>query len=164
MKFLFNKKGMTIAELTVVLAVIAIVSTIVVSFSIMVHQQTLISNSKVDAVADIRVVENIIDGWIYRQEKEGYEISLEGNVLKSVKEGSEYTLTFVDNKIVGTLVDGDELFYNTSTIESIEYEIFAKDTDMLIICTINYYVSNGTELVLDSYIFCVNQYIGDIIA
>ena len=161
MKFISNKKGMTIAELCVVLAVIAIVSTIVVSFSVLVHQKTAISNSKVDAVADIRVVENIIDGWIYRQEVLGHNISVEGDVVKS---SGGYELTFSDNKILGTLPDEKNLWFNTSTIESIEYEIFDKETDVLVVCTINYYVSNGSELVENSYIFCVNQYVGDIIA
>ena len=124
MKFISNKKGMSLAEIVVVLAVVAIVSTIVVSFSVLVHQKTAISNSKVDAVADIRVVENIIDGWIYRQVVLGHNISVEGDVVKS---SGGYELTFSDNKILGTLPDGKNLWFNTSTIESIEYEIFDKD-------------------------------------
>ena len=62
-----RKKGMTLAEIVVVLAVVAIVSTIVVSFSLMVNRKAQISRNKVDVVGEITLVEKLVDNWVYQQ-------------------------------------------------------------------------------------------------
>ena len=164
MKYLFNKKGMTLAEICIVLAIVAVVSTIVVSFTIMVKQNISMSKSNVDAMSDIKVIESAVEGWVYQQEILGNDLSLEGDFLKGKKGEEEYSLSFVDNTIKGTLPDGKGLEYSANTIKSVKFELYDKKIDTLIICTVNYYVSNGKELEVKSYVFCVNQYIGDIIA
>lgn len=59
-----RKKGATLAELCVVLAVITIISVVVVSFSVMVHQRVNISTDKLKAMEDITIVEHFIEGWV----------------------------------------------------------------------------------------------------
>ena len=59
-----RKRGVGIAELVIVLAVLAIISTIVTSFIVMSNEQVRSSNEKVDALNDIAVIESIIEGKI----------------------------------------------------------------------------------------------------
>ena len=169
---LFNKsksrRGMTIAEIVVVLAVVAIASTIVVSFSIMVNTKTRISNSKVDAVGEIRVVESIVDGWIYRQTLDSAEFNIVDGVLNSKVGEDVYTLKFENNQVLGTLPDSERLWFDTESIDGISFEIIRKEdteeNDLIIFCTVDYRILNGLgEEEIASYIFCVNEYVGDII-
>ena len=176
MKVLSNRrKGMTLAEIVVVLAVVAIVSTIVVSFSIMVDTKTRVSTAKADAVTDIRVVENLVDGWVYRQTLKNGEfvISEDGNISCTV-EGVVYDLSFDTEAgyLLGELPvdEGEKLSVYTKCIESISFEMFHKNTtdgsnkDVLIMCTVNYYLLDNAGIkYLTTYVFCVNEYAGDII-
>lgn len=178
MKVLSNrKKGMSLAEIVVVLAVVAIVSTIVVSFSIMVDNKTRVSNAKVDAVSDIRVVESVIDGWVYRHTLDGGKFVIDDGNISCTVGGEVYKLSFdsEDGYLLGELPNNDEgeeekLWFYTKCIESISFEMFHKNTDdnvdedVLIMCTINYYlVDNASMKYLTTYVFCVNEYVGDII-
>lgn len=168
MKTFNYKKGMSLAEIVVVLAVVAIVSTIVVSFSVMVDAKTRSSNSKVDAVADIRVVEDIIDGWVYRHTLNDADFSVVDGNISCVENDVTYHLSFVDGRVVGELINSESLWFDTASIESISFEMFEKNEvdnkDLLIICTINYYLIDGSgEKVVTPYVFCVNEYVGDII-
>ena len=168
MKTFKYKKGMSLAEIVVVLAVVAIVSTIVVSFSIMVDAKTKSSNSKVDAVADIRVVENIVEGWVYRHSLNDAKFSIADGNISCVDKDVTYNFRFADNRVIGELVGSEKLWFDTKSIESISFEMFEKNEvdnkDLLIICTINYYLLNSSgERVISSYIFSVNEYVKDII-
>ncbi len=147
-----RKKGMTLAEIVVVLAVIAIVSTIVVSFSLMVNRKSQISRNKVEVVGEINLVEKLVDSWVYQQILSSNELVIEASRITS---SNDDELSLIDNKILG---------YEVTNIESITFEKYEKNNDMLIICTINYYLLNSAgNKDINSYVFCINEYIGDII-
>ena len=147
-----RKKGMTLAEIVVVLAVVAIVSTIVVSFSLMVNRKAQISRNKVDVVGEITLVEKLVDNWVYQQTLNSNELTIGTDDIIS-SNGDK--LSLIDNKILG---------YEVENIESITFEKYEKNNDMLIICTINYYLLNSAgNKDINSYVFCINEYIGDIV-
>ena len=147
-----RKKGMTLAEIVVVLAVVAIVSTIVVSFSLMVNRKAQISRNKVDVVGEITLVEKLVDNWVYQQTLNSNELTI---VTDGIISSNGDKLSLIDNKILG---------YEFENIESITFEKYEKNNDMLIICTINCYLLNSAgNKDINSYVFCINEYIGDIV-
>ena len=62
-------RGATLAEMMIVLGVLALISTIVISFVIMSNENVRTSSQKVDALNDIAVVENIMDNWLSSEMK-----------------------------------------------------------------------------------------------
>ena len=59
-----SRKGATLAELMIVLAVLVIAAGMVVSFSSMMHGAQGISNARHEALQDVRVAESLIEGFI----------------------------------------------------------------------------------------------------
>ena len=58
------RRGATLTELMVVIAVIAIVAVMVVSFSAMVSGGREMAQAKLDALQDIRLAESVIENFI----------------------------------------------------------------------------------------------------
>ena len=59
-----NRRGFTLAELTIVLAVLVIVSAMVVSFTAMVSNSRQLSTARLEALGDVRVAETLIENFI----------------------------------------------------------------------------------------------------
>ena len=59
-----KKRAFTLAELAVVLAVIAIATTMVVSFTALVGNRRAVAQAKLDALNDIKVAEALIENHI----------------------------------------------------------------------------------------------------
>ena len=156
-----KKKGFTLVELVIVLAVLVVAAGMVVTFSSMMHGAQSVSNARYEAMQDVRVAESLIEGFIENNE---------GN-LKTVDNGSsirgnklclnddDNTSAFLANG--GALViSGNEVIFLES-LESIEFEIVTdkieNPTDTLYYCTITYDVADT----LYTYTFCVNPYVGE---
>lgn len=160
---IYKRKGITLAEVVVVLAVIAIVSMIVVSFTMMVNRKSLMSNAKADVVGEIRLVEKVVDTWIGKQESSGATFVVDNNELTAIIGESVYRLYIEDNKILGNLPNGESISYDIKKIDNISFEKIEKGTDEIFFCTLDYHFLEGLEEDVYSYIFCVNEYVGDIL-
>lgn len=62
-----SRKGFTLTELVVVLAVLAVASGMVVTFSTMMHSAQGISNARHEALQDVLTVEKLVEGFIEGQ-------------------------------------------------------------------------------------------------
>lgn len=156
-----NRRGFTLTELSVVLAVLAIVSTMVVSFTVMVSNSRALSSARLDALGDVRVAETNIEHFI--EENSGNIEVSEAKTELTVKvvEGEEQvtkTLSFkkTEGEQGGTLTTPDSTL-TLERVKSITFEYYGGDTDEIYYCTIHYEIG-GKDY---TYIFCVNPYVGE---
>ena len=84
-----NRRGFTLAELSIVLAVLAIVLTMVVSFTAMTNNSRQLSEARLEALQDIRVAEAIVENFI--EGKSSITINSEKTALT---DNENNTLTF----------------------------------------------------------------------
>ena len=134
-----EKRGFTVAELCIVLAVISIVSTVVISFTAMVTQRSKISRAQLSALQDIELIETLVEAHIEDPNTTNKtDVSVTGG----------YLVIAGKNKLALETVTG--------------FEITPKENngDILYICKVTYqipYEKNTTH----TYTFCVNPYVGE---
>ena len=148
-----SKRGMTLVELSVVLAVVAIVATMVVSFVVMVSTRRRSAAERLEALSDIEIVENVTESWI-EQNSTG-EIYVEESILSA-------------NGDASTLAFSDGVFYRNGTavvldrVTSVSFASMNGDNgEILYVCTVTYTLTGKGEEV---YVFCVNPHVGEGVA
>ena len=142
-----KKRGYTLAELTVVLAVLVIVSAMVVSFAAMTSNSRRISEARLEALQDIRVAEAIIENFI--EGKSSITMNAEKTTLT---DNENKTLSFnTDNKEI--TVD-NETKYTLERVKSITFDYYGNGAEKIYYCTITYMVGNQEY----NYTFCVISY------
>ena len=142
-----NRRGFTLVELTLVMAVLAIVLVMVTSFTAMVTGSRELSAARLKALQDIRVAESIIENFI-----EGNNgVSIENSTLKA----GENTLAF--NPESKTLVVKDGASLTLERVESITFDTYGEDAEKIYYCTIHYTVVDHDY----DYTFCVYSYAGN---
>ena len=131
-----SRRAFTLAELTVVLAVVAVLSVMVASFATLVRQNTRKSTEQLDALNEIEIVETLVENWL--EENPNAEISFGTEETKGLFLDGNKKLEFdkITNVIPKTVENGQDVLY----IYTIEYEI------------------SGTT---NTYTFCVNTYTGE---
>ena len=150
------RRGATLTELMVVIAVIAIVAVMVVSFSAMVSGGREMAQAKLDALQDIRLAESVIENFI---EENNGNITFEKNENEEnikVKCGEE-SISFMGGYLV-VIRDGNTSLITLETVDSVTFEKYEKGTDAIYYCTITYDIG-GTNP--ERYTFCVNPYAGE---
>ena len=95
-----NRRGFTLTELTIVLAVLAIILTLVVSFTAMVSKNTQVSTARFEALQDIRVAESIIENFIEGKSSITFNVNAEETTL-TLTDNENNTLTFDETKKIG---------------------------------------------------------------
>ena len=183
-----NKKGYTLVELVIVLAVLAIAATMAVSFSTMIHSAQSISRARHEALQEVKVAEALIEGFIERNAKELLVTETTSAVAgeKLFVENENNTAVFLNN--AGAFyVDGNGVIF-FEYIENIEFTIeryFVLDGNVTCVTPyleivhpttketiqLNYrdaidtlYYCTVTYVIAESqhtYTFCVNPYIGE---
>lgn len=109
-----SKKGSTLLELCIVMALIAILLTITGSFSVSINGFTAAAKKKNDVTQDYLLCKKYIESWVTHFKEEGYSLSVvqtgEGeefqNHVMAVKDGYEYLVSAsadVDGKFTLTL-------------------------------------------------------------
>jgi len=174
-----SRKGATLAELIIVLAVLVIAATMVVSFSSMMHGAQGISNERFEAMQDVTAAESIIEGFIESHASAENYVSIDDNdhvVFHSVSDPTKTTsFNFYNNVdlLLINYLNGSNVSMEFEHIESITFELEAtiindsmviggKATtvyggDIIYYCTINYSVDKTNY----TYTFCVNPYAGE---
>ena len=146
-----NRRGFTLTELTIVLAVLAIILTLVVSFTAMVSKNTQVSTARFEALQDIRVAESIIENFIEGKSSITFNVNAEETTL-TLTDNENNTLTFDETK--KTLVLNNKETLTLSRVESITFDYNGDNTEGIIYCTITYNVGNQNY----DYTFCVYSY------
>ena len=148
-----TRRGATITELLVVIAVIAIAAGMVATFSTMVSANRELSQARLDALQDIKLAETVIENFIEDNASSGLIVS------ESSINHSGDRITFANGALniypaVGS--DTNPLSINLETITEITFDVIGDD-DKIYYCTIIYDIG-GTPF---DYTFCVNPYAGE---
>lgn len=141
-----RKKGATLAELCVVIAIAAIVSVMVVSFSTLASNRVDTFQERANINSEIALVEAMTEGWIV-----------------STTEGGATPESLADTPPViyeDRLYFTEELSVPVDYVKSIKLTVMTQEGDALYVVTLTYRAVGGKEA---TYTFCVNPYIGDVI-
>ncbi len=134
------KKGATLGEMAIVLAVLAVISLVVVSFIVALNSRVKLSKAKLAAMQDIQAIEAIVERRIAEEYANGNSPDFK-----------------IEN---GALVSGEETLYaHNATVTKIECAVEKTEKDAIFFVTLTYKLPNAEE----NYIFCVNPYAGDIL-
>ena len=144
-----SKRGMTLVELSVVLAVIAIASTMVVSFLLMVSARRKAATERLEALTDIELVESVTESWI----ENNPGCSVASDALTNPTDTTR-ALVFTNGKL---LHNGKAMPLNNVTDVTFSFSAETGANDVLYIVKVEYTVADKA----DSYIFCVNPYVGE---
>lgn len=179
-----NTRGVTLAELCIVMAVIAIVSTMVVSFTVLMQARTRVIAADRDIIADIGLVEAALDRFIGTYDSDEYSIvqsdpigTSDNPVLSTLD--AKYTSISVlkkgttiaklklsidpETKEVNAIVitDGNdkaEITYLLNSITKMTFELEGGNSSgsatALVICTVEYTSTHGSEQVTKKATLC----------
>ena len=153
-----SRKAMTLAEICVVLAVIAIVSTVVASFCLMANHRAVASSNRMQILNEVNAIEKIVEQFV------------DANTTVSIKNGAltaeDNKISFVDGVLTAAMRDGeDPISLDCEAVDSISFELMPKSSDMLVFCevTCTLPLANG-ERETETYVFCVNSRLGEEVA
>lgn len=133
-----GKKGATLVELCVVLALIAVVSGMVVSFALTISARTGLSAARLNAMGELELVESVTEGWMTRAINEGSEFNRNDISFDS----GEKTLTAGDVSV------------RLEQVSNIEFSFLDNGGDILCICKV-------TDFAGVTHTICVNPHVGD---
>lgn len=170
-----GKKGFTLSEICIVLALVAIVSSIVTSFCLVIHQRSVISRARLDIVNEVNVLEAYAERWVDKMSEKNavFEepvLDENGNPLESIKLKANVTtgedacyIQFEDGVFVGTLFGEEPMTYTTTRIASMDFDVQEKNGDYIFFCTTRALLPqvNGEDKV-EEYTFCINSRVGEI--
>ena len=175
------RKGVTLAEMCIVLAVVAIVSLSVASFATMAGGRGTAAATKLDAMGDLEIVEAIVESWILEAAKD-YDIIvepsnaqqdnkqiLENNKLFSAEKGTSAVKDqiWLDGKTLTASFSGEgPILYVLKSITGLHFEAeTAKEGGtVLYYCTVTYQYRNGIVTKQQTYTFCVYPRVGEIVS
>lgn len=160
-----KKRGMTMAELCVAMAVISIVATMVVSFSVLISERSKSATSKQKTITDINLIESIVEDWINANKDAGINFSDSTSYWDPNNNKGTYMIVSSLVEIHFELEDTGlkNLNMNTQKIvlcDNIKGIEFWREGDTLYYCKITYKVfDTGEEDYY--YTFCVNTALPD---
>ena len=159
-----QKRGFTLSELCIVLALVAVVATIVTSFCLVVHQRSVISSARLNIVNEVNVVETFVERWVDKMSEKGATFSIaEDGTLTATLEGVDYKATFSEGVFNGAVPSGENgMTFTTTSIDSVVFEVESQNGDTIFFCTATALLPqvNG-DAKEEKYTFCVNSRIGE---
>ncbi len=155
-----KRRGVSIAEICVVLAVISIAALMVTSFSLLINTRSTVSVARANILDDAYVAESVLDSWFNSMLSNGAVISAEDGVLSAEKDDITYTVAIRDNLLTAPMANGQNLEIEMSTVKVITVEQKQNTTDTIWFCTLSYPDPQGGNTDL-TYTFCINPRIGE---
>jgi prepilin-type N-terminal cleavage/methylation domain-containing protein len=159
-----NRKGFTLSELCIVLALVAMVSTIVISFCPIMNKRSAISRARLDIVNEVNAVETLIEKWVDKMSEQGavFGKAEDGSLVATVN-NADYGATFVNGEFKASVPDGDnEMTFATTRIESMAFDLVSEDGDTIFFCTATALLTQvNSDAKEEKYTFCVNSRIGE---
>ena len=171
-----KKKGFTLVELVIVLAVLVIAAGMAITFSTMMHGAQSVSNARYEALQNVRTAESLIEGFIENNAGNATEVTFENNTFLFKNDDNVIAkFNFFNSNVVKILMitvgNDNPVQMQVEHIENISFEVVNANgdvctnegdkigitTDTLYYCTIEYSVAETTY----TYTFCVNPYVGE---
>lgn len=175
-----NTRGVTLAELCIVMAVIAIVSTMVVSFTVLMQARTRVIAADRDTVSDLGTVESALDRFIRAYDSDEYAIvqsdpiwTSDNPLLPTLDQKYRSIFVLKDGDITAKLklsidpetekvnaiviTDGSDkvtVTYPLYSVTFVSFVIESNDTSALVTATVEYTSTHGSEQVTKKATLC----------
>ena len=155
-----RKKGMSLAEICVVLAVISIAALMVSSFTVMVGARSAVSAAKLKVMEDTALAESLLDGWVHQMTGADAVIDVDSGTIYGVKDSVIYTVTLEDGMLTAPLPEGKQMAVELTTVTAITVQRAQSDGDAIYFCTVTYPDPRGGDEE-QTYTFCINPRVGE---
>lgn len=143
-----RRRGTTLVELCIVMALVAIVGTLVTSFSVLISRYTGRLSTDRDVKDGLTYIDLALDVWVSTMDSDSagatWSVSGERNSILNAKVGENEpcTLQLKDGFVEGTLPDGRILKYAVTGIKSLSFKVTPKDKEtdgrVLVTCTVTH--------------------------
>lgn len=116
------KKGVTLVEVSVALALIAIVSTMVVSFCALTIANVKVYKTYDNLRNEYALIDTLVSEWVSDFDSDEYSLSVnsDNSVLSATKDGTSFTLFFNDSKIEAKFSNGNTSSINLQQINGLK--------------------------------------------
>ena len=151
------KKGFSLLELSIVLAIVSIVSVMAITFSALISGKITTGTKKLNFMQDVEVIEASLESWVDVLISEGAVFSVENGNVKATKNSTEYKVTF-DDGVLKAILPTRTIKTNTETVDSISFDLITKNNEVLFFCTVTTTLKNAPS----TYVFTINTYVGDV--
>ena len=165
-----KKKGITLTEICVALAVLSIVSLVVVSFAAMATGRGATGTDKLKFMQDIELLETVVDDWfeaVYTGAGSVTVESAEPMAKRELETTSGLTLQWNNGNLIAVFPaeGGGEPVPRTfqfEVITDVQFAVEKSDTDELFFCTVTYVYRQGQNKEVEkTYTFCINPRVGE---
>lgn len=170
-----SRRGFTLLELSIVIALVAIAVVMVSTFCIVTDHRVRESRRSLAVTNDITVTETIAEGWIELFLSQGADFSVEDQTLIAHVGEDSYKLSFAlseDKKgTVGELrgeiptedpIEAKRYTYTTSAVKAISFSAEEKDGRYIFFCEMLCDPTlNANESKFKKFVFCVNSHVGE---
>lgn len=157
--------GSTLAEMSVVLAVVSIVALAVVSFTTMVGARSSVSAAKLKMMEDRQLTKIVLDGWLYQAIAADATVTVDtnGNISATV-DGEVSSVALEENRIVAAVPNAEPLVCPINILTGLTFDLMANSNgDTVYFCTAAYELPNPSGGVIQrSFTFALNPHIGDV--
>ena len=157
------KKGSTLTEMCVVLAVVSIVALAVVSFTTMVGARSAVGAAKLKMMEDRQLTKVILESWLNQLTEENAVITADENGLRATVDGEVFSVALEEELLTAAIPDGDPLFCPIHTLTRLTFDSMSHAGDAIYFCTAEYELPNPSGGVIQrSFTFALNPHIGDV--
>ncbi len=156
------KKGATLIELSVVLAVLSIISTMVISFTIFLSERTKTTVKVNNLMQDVVVIKTAVESWASDLSKSNAQFGVEEDysILVAVDSyGEKHQLAKTENNLSATLPNGETLSYKLSVVSELRFNVQSNGAQTLFRCRVFYSADN----VIQTFSFTINPFVGDLV-
>lgn len=161
-----KKKGITLTEICVALAVLSIISLVVVSFAAMATGRGATGTDKLKFMQDIELLEATVEDWfeaVYTGAGSVTKDSENPQLLRSGKKTLSWSGTSLYAMFPGE--SGGEpttLRFQFEAITGVKFDMEASGSDELFFCTVTYVYRQGQNKEVEKhYTFCINPRVGE---
>ena len=175
------RKGSTLAEICVVLAVVSIVSTVVLSFCMMANRRAVASANRLRIMEERKMIETIVETWCDSMAAEGKAISLAPWSNSWLVAGESPNMNTIvlsgDGMLMAKMPDGSDIQFKFDAAKSLMFNVISHDlsdfeglgeaekkdllNDVLIVCTVEFDAVGVEPAYTPRYVFVVNSRIGE---
>ena len=132
-----RRAGVSIAEMCIVLAILAIVGTLVVSFSLMVSGRASAGADKLNGADDLERSQVILEAWVDRMVGLGAQFTADETGLSATVGGQTYQVALQEGALLAPLPDGQTLSCPLSATKGLRFsQMTQAQGNPLIFCTI----------------------------
>lgn len=157
-----GKRGFTLIELSIVLALVAIISVMVVSFSLLASKRTKDSEKALNFMQDTTAVESVMEGWIDDMERAGATFSIEQERLVATVSGEQFTPSIENEKLVVIFSDGEKTEIDVTSFFTMTCDIKSNASgEQMFIFSLHYTEDEGGVTSARQFKFVINSYVGN---